>query len=166
MLAAAPLVAIVALGNLFYSGTGPTGYVLSMTGRPGVNFANSVVAVALYALGGALFVPKYGLLAMAWVDAGVTALINSVRVIQAKLLVGVQPFGRSILKPIGAALAGVVVLLSWKLVPIEGLGAQLAGVVFAALVYVLVLWALGLDAEERFVWDRIKTRAFKRGGRR
>jgi O-antigen/teichoic acid export membrane protein len=165
VLAAAPLVAIVALGNLFYSGTGPTGYVLSMTGRPGVNFANSVVGVALYALGGALFVPKYGLLAMAWVDAGVTALINSVRVIQAKLLVGVQPFGRSILKPIGAALAGVLVLLSWKLVPIEGLGAQLAGVVFAALVYVLVLWALGLDAEERFVWDRIKTRAFKRGGR-
>ncbi|CAN5512494.1 flippase [soil metagenome] len=166
VLAAAPLVAIVALGNLFYSGTGPTGYVLSMTGRPGVNFANSVVAVALYALGGALFVPKYGLLAMAWVDAGVTALINSVRVIQAKLLVGVQPFGRSILKPIGAALAGVVVLLLWKLVPIEGMGPQLAGVVLAALVYVLVLWALGLDAEERYVWDRIKTRAFKRGGRR
>jgi len=165
VLDAAPLVAIIAVGNLFYSGTGPTGYVLSMTGRPGVNFANSVVAVALYALGGALFVPKYGLPAMAWVDASVTALVNTARVIEAKLLVGVQPFGRSILKPIGAALAGVVALLLWKLVPLEGLGAQLTGVVLAGLVYALVLWALGLDAEERFVWERIKSRVFKRGRR-
>jgi O-antigen/teichoic acid export membrane protein len=165
VLDAAPLVAIVAVGNLFYSGTGPTGYVLSMTGRPGVNFANSVIAVVLYALGGALFVPKYGVVAMAWVDAGVTALVNTARVIEAKLLVGVQPFGRSTLKPVGAALAGVVVLLVWKLVPFEGTWAQLAGVVLASLVYALVLWVLGLDAEERFVWERIKSRAFKRGRR-
>jgi O-antigen/teichoic acid export membrane protein len=162
VLEAAPLVAIVALGNLFYSGTGPTGYVLSMTGRPGVNFANSVVAVALYALGGVLLVPDHGLVAMAWVDAGVTAVINSARVIEAKLLVGVQPFGRSTLKPVGAALGGVVMLLVYKLVPFEGMAAQLAGVVLAGLVYVLILWALGLDAEERFVWERIKSRAFKR----
>lgn len=165
VLDAAPLVAIVALGNLFYSGTGPTGYVLSMTGRPGVNFANSVVAVALYALGGVLFVPDHGLVAMAWVDAGVTALINSTRVIEAKLLVGVQPFGRSTLKPVGAALAGMVVLFLWKLLPLEGLGAQLTGVSLAGLVYALVLWIMGLDAEERFVWERIRSRAFKRGRR-
>lgn len=45
---AASLVAILAAGNLFYAGTGPTGLVLSMTGRPGINFVNSAVAVALY----------------------------------------------------------------------------------------------------------------------
>ncbi|MFN2489624.1 MAG: oligosaccharide flippase family protein, partial [Actinomycetota bacterium] len=35
---AVPVVAVLAAGNLFYTGTGPTGYVLSMTGRPGLNF--------------------------------------------------------------------------------------------------------------------------------
>ncbi|HEU4489076.1 MAG TPA: oligosaccharide flippase family protein [Actinomycetota bacterium] len=162
LLDAAPLVAIIAVGNLFYSGTGPTGYVLSMTGRPGINFANSVVAVALYALGGALLVPTGGVVAMAWVDAGVTALVNTARVIEAKMLVGVQPFGRSTLKPVGAAAAAVVVLLGWELLNFEPRLLRLVGVALAALVYVLVLWALGLDAEERFVWERIKRRALER----
>jgi O-antigen/teichoic acid export membrane protein len=162
LLDAAPLVAIIAVGNLFYSGTGPTGYVLSMTGRPGINFANSVVAVALYALGGALLVPTGGVVAMAWVDAGVTALVNCARVIEAKMLVGVQPFGRSTLKPVGAAAAAVVALLGWELLNFEPRLLRLVGVALAALVYVVVLWALGLDAEERFVWERIKRRVLER----
>jgi hypothetical protein len=99
---------------------------------------------------------------MAWIDAGVTAVVNSARVIETKLLVGVQPFGRSTLKPVGAAVAGVVVLLGWNLLPFDSRLVQLAGVALAGVVYVLVLWALGLDAEERFVWERIKVRTFER----
>jgi O-antigen/teichoic acid export membrane protein len=160
-LPAAELAAILALGNLFYSGTGPTGYVLSMTGRPGINFANSVVAVGLYAAGGAIFVPRFGLLAMAWVDAAVTAAVNLARVVEAKLLVGVQPFGRSSLKPLGATAAGVMALLLWRLVPADALWTDAAGMAFGAIVYLMVLRAMGLDPEERLVWDRIKQRAFR-----
>ncbi len=160
---AASLIAILAAGNLFYSGTGPTGYVISMTGRPGVNFANSIVAVALYAAGGIIFVPRYGALGMAWVDATVTTVVNLVRVVEAKLLVGVQPFGRSILKPLGATLAGAAVLLAAKLVPAESAAFDLAGLVLAGVAYALVLRIAGLDPEERLVWERIKKRALRRG---
>jgi hypothetical protein len=59
----------------------------------------------------------------------------------------------------------MVVLFFWKLLPFEGLGPQLTGVCLAGLVYVLVLWVMGLDAEERFVWERIRSRAFKKGRR-
>ena len=159
--AAAPVVAIVALGNFFYTGTGPTGYVLSMTGRPGVNFANSAVGVVLYAAGGVALVPRYGVVGMAVVDAFVTALVNSARVVEAKLLVGVQPFGRSFLKPVTATLVAAAVLLAWRLVP-GGLAVEIAGVVVAAAVYLGVLRALGLDPEERHVWERIKARATRR----
>jgi O-antigen/teichoic acid export membrane protein len=156
---AAPIVAIVAVGNIFYSGTGPTGYVISMSGRPGINFINSVVAVVVYVGLGAWAVPRYGLVGMAWVDVGVTALVNSVRVIQAKVLVGVQPFGRSFLKPLGATLAGSAVLLAWRLIPGGSWGLDVAGIAVAAVVYLAVLRALGIDPEERYVWERIKTRA-------
>ncbi|MDQ3751290.1 MAG: oligosaccharide flippase family protein [Actinomycetota bacterium] len=159
---AAPLVVILAIGNVFYAGTGPTGYVISMTGRPGVNFINSIVAVGLYVGLAFLIVPRYGAIGMAVVDATVTALINSVRVIEAKLLVGVQPFGRSFLKPVGATLLAMGASLAWRLVPGEGVLIELPGIALAAVVYLLSLRVMGLDAEERYVWERIKGRALRR----
>ncbi|MCA1707779.1 MAG: polysaccharide biosynthesis C-terminal domain-containing protein, partial [Actinobacteria bacterium] len=160
--AAASVVAILAAGNVFYTGTGPSGFVLSMSGRPGVNFVNSLIGVMLYIGFGLLAVPRYGVVGMAVVDACVTALINTVRVLQVKRYIGVQPFGRSFLKPVGATLIGAALLLLWKFVTPEGFLIELAGVLIAGLAYVFSLRAMGLDAEERYVWERIRARAFKR----
>lgn len=162
---AAPIIAVLAVGNLFYSGTGPTGYVLSMTGRPGVNFANSIVGVGLYIVLGLWIVPEHGALGMAYVDAIVTAVINVTRVIEAKVLVGVQPFGRSFLKPVVATLVGASVLLLWRLVPGDGYVIEVAGVAIATVVYIAVLGRFGLDDEERYVWERIRRRALKGKGK-
>jgi O-antigen/teichoic acid export membrane protein len=162
---AAIVVAVLAAGNVFYSGTGPTGYVLSMTGRPGVNFANSLVAVGLYVGLGAAVVPQYGAIGMAIVDAVVTTLVNLVRVVEAKLLVGVQPFGRSFLKPVAATLAAATVLLVWRSILGTATFVQLAGLAVAGVVYFLALRLFGIDEEERFVWDRLKKRALNRGRR-
>jgi O-antigen/teichoic acid export membrane protein len=156
---AAPMVAIIALGNIFYSGSGPTGYVLSMTGHPGINFINSIVSVALYVGLGFVVVPRYGALGMAWVDAGLTALLNTVRVVQAKLIVGVQPLGRSILKPVLATAVGATILVAWRAVPGEGRLVEAAGLVVAAAAYLLAHKMLGVDAEESHVWERLKARA-------
>ena len=155
-------VAVLALGNLFYTSTGPTGYVLSMTGRPGINFVNSIVGVALYVGAGAYVVPRYGLIGMAWVDAAVTALINAVRVVEAKVLVGVQPFGRTFFKPAVAALAGAALLGGWRFVPLDSVWTDVAGICVAAIVYLIALRLLGIDPEERMVWDRIRKRLFRR----
>jgi O-antigen/teichoic acid export membrane protein len=155
---AAAVVALLAVGNLFYAGTGPTGFVLSMTGRPGINLINSVAAVALYIVAGLLVVPRHGAVGMAAVDASVTALINGARVFQAKLLVGVQPFGRSLWKPLFAAAGAAAVILMWRLVPGKSLILDGAGLLLGGLVYVTTLAALGLDPEERHVWERIRSR--------
>ena len=159
------VVAILAVGNFFYTGTGPTGYVLSMTGRPWVNLINSMVAVVLYVIAGAWAVPRYGPNGMAVVDGAVTALINIVRVVEAKVLVGVQPFGRPILKPIGATAVGAFVLLLWRWIPGYNVWVDAAGIVVAGLVYLLVLRAFGMDPEEREVWERIKKRVKRKRGR-
>lgn len=157
-LAAAPVVAILAAGNLFYTGTGPTGYVISMTGRPLVNFVNSVLAIALYVGLGARVVPEHGAIGMAVVDAAVTALINTARVVEAWILVGMQPFGRSFLKPLAATLAGAGALLVWTQVTSDETLVEIVGLAIAGLVYLVVLRVLGIDAEERYVWERIKKR--------
>ena len=78
---------------------------------------NSAVGVALYVAGGFWVVPDHGAVGMAAVDAVVTAVINSARVVEAKLLVGVQPFGKSFAKPVIATAVGTATVLLWKLVP-------------------------------------------------
>ena len=161
---AASAVAILAIGNLFYTGTGPTGYVLSMTGRPGVNLVNSAAGVALYLGLGAWLVPRHGVVGMAIVDAIVTALVNTARVIEAKLLVGVQPFGRSFVKPVVATLVGAAFLLAWRALPGDVVWVDAAGIAVAAFVYLATLKRLGVDEEERIVLESIKRRGAKLRG--
>jgi O-antigen/teichoic acid export membrane protein len=154
---------ILCAGNIFYTATGPTGYVISMTGRPGVNFVNSIVAVAMYLGLGLLLVPEHGAVGMAIVDAIVTAVINTARVVQAKVLVGVQPFGRSFLKPVAGTIGGATFLLAWSRFADNQPLLEWTGLAIGMLVFFAILRALGLDEEEQYVWDRIRSRAFKRG---
>lgn len=161
--AAAPIAAILALGNLFYTGTGPTGYLISMTGHPGINFINSAVSVVLYVGLGAMVVPKHGAIGMAWVDTGVTALINIVRVVEARILVGVHPYGRTFYKPVVATVGAAAFLVAWKAFSGDSIAVGAAGLAVGGIVYLGILRALGIDDEEREVWDRIRKRAFKRG---
>ena len=155
---AATAVAILAAGNMFYTGTGPTGYLISMTGHPTVNLINSMIGVALYVGLGLWLVPEHGIVAMALVDAGVTTLINSVRVVEAYFLVGIQPFGRTFLKPVLATAAGSSVLLAWRMVPGSGIPLGLVGLACAGVTYILVLKVLGIEQEERHVWERVRNR--------
>ncbi len=155
-------VAILAVGNIFYTGTGPTGYVISMTGHPTVNFINSAIAVALYVGLGVAFVPEGGVVAMAWIDVLVTALINSVRVVQAYKLVGIHPYGRTFYKPVVATLVAAAVLGAWHAIPGDNILLDVAGIVVALAAYLIALKRLGIDEEERHVLDRIRKRAIKR----
>jgi O-antigen/teichoic acid export membrane protein len=160
---AGSVAAILAAGNLIYVATGPTGYVISMTGRPGVNFLNSIVAVALYWGLGMWAASEHGAVGMAVVDAAVTAVINLVRVVEAWFLVGIQPFGKSFIKPVVATTVGAAVLLASRPISGDNIWLELLAVGIAAVVYLGVLRALGVDAEEKLVWDGIRKRAFKRG---
>lgn len=163
---AAPIIVLLAIGNVFYTGTGPTGYLISMTGHPGINFINSAVSVAAYIALGFWIVPEHGAVGMAAVDLGVTAFINTLRVVEAKVLVGLQPFGKNFLKPVIATLVGGLTLLASRAVTGDKTMAEVGAIVVAAFVYLLMLKVLGLDEEERVVWERIRRRALKRGGKK
>lgn len=154
---AAALVAVLAVGNLFYTGTGPTGLVLSMTGHPGVNLANSVVAVAMYVGLGAWVVPRHGALGMVAVDAIVTAVINSARVVEAKVLVGIHPFGRSLFKPLSATIVALIPLVGISVISASWT-MDVSALAIGSITYVLMLKSLGLDPEERQVIDEIRRR--------
>ena len=159
---AARVIAILAVGNIFFVGSGPCSYLISMTGRAGLNLIDSVIAVVLYVVLGMWLVPRYGAVGMAIGDAAVTTVINITRLVQAKVLIGVHPFGRSFWKPVRAVSVMVAALLVWRFVAPTGLLYGLAGLAAAGACYLLVLRAQGIDPEEREVYERIMKRLLRR----
>lgn len=159
------LTSILALGTLFTVATGPCGAVITMTGYPTVNLANSVVGLVLYIGAAVWLLPRYGALGMALIDAGMAFLMNMARVLEAKFLAGIQPYSRNFLKPVGATLASGAVLFGWRFLPWEGFLWVLPGLLLAGVVHFGVLWAAGIDPEDRFVWERTvaKLRAARPG---
>ncbi len=155
---AAVLVPILAAGNLFFVSTGPSSQLLSMTGRPGINLINSITSVGLYIGLGVWLVPDHGMLGMAVVDAVVTAVLNVARVIEGRVLIGVQPFGSTFYKPVLAAAAGSVILLTLRILFGTSVTVAISGLLAAGVVYVGVLKMVGLDPDERQVIEAIKRR--------
>jgi O-antigen/teichoic acid export membrane protein len=154
---AAIIVAILAVGNIFHAVMGPAVFVLSMTGRPGINLVISSSAVLVYLVAGIAVVPEHGIAGMAVIDSVVTVLMNSVRVIVARSAVGIQPFGRSLLKPAAATAIGAAVLLTWtSLSGDDSIVLDSIGLVVATIVYLGALRTFGLDSEERYVWDLLQ----------
>ena len=96
---------------------------------------------------------------MAVVDAFVTALINIARVVEGKILVGVQPFGRTFMKPVAAALGAAAFLAMWRVFLGHSTVVAVIGLVIGGLTYISILSVLGLDPEERHVVDVLKSRA-------
>ncbi|MGH2702904.1 MAG: polysaccharide biosynthesis C-terminal domain-containing protein, partial [Actinomycetota bacterium] len=157
---------ILAAGNLFFVATGPSSHLLSMTGRPGINLINSLTSVGLYAGLGIWLVPIYGVIGMAVVDAIVTMMLNIARVVEGKIIVGIQPFGRTFYKPLAATLVGGGVLVLLRLILGTSMSMALTSLVVAGVVYLGFLKLLGLDPEEREVIEAIKTRFASILGRR
>jgi O-antigen/teichoic acid export membrane protein len=155
---ATSLIVVLALGNIFYAGTGPSGHILNMTGRPRVSLINSITAVLVYIGLGALIVPRFGAIGMASVDASITAALNLTVVLEGRLLVGVHPFGRSFLKPLTAAVTFGLFLFAWRSIAGTKLPIEAVGLVIGIVIYIGLLLKLGMDPEERYVFARIKQR--------
>jgi hypothetical protein len=105
---------------------------------------------------------------VAWVEAIVTVFVNVVRVVEIKMLIGVQPWGKTFVKPVAASVAGVVVLGLWSTLVGNSIPLAVVGIALFSVVYVGVLKMMRMDPEERHVFEQIKTKGlnrFRRKGR-
>jgi O-antigen/teichoic acid export membrane protein len=138
---------------LIDSTTGPVGHVLTMAGRPGINFANNAVGLAANVTLNILLIPRLGIegAAIAW--ATVIVGINVARVLEVRQLFGITPFSWTLLKPVGATVlgasaCGAVLALMGHLAtyPIERL---LASALAFILTYLASTWLFGIEADDR-----------------
>jgi O-antigen/teichoic acid export membrane protein len=155
---AATVTVILAIGQMFDVATGPTGYMLVMSGRPYLTMANNVFALVLNISMNLILIPRYGIrgAAIAWAIS--IALTNVAKVAQVWLTMRMHAFDIGFAK---GCLAGAVAFVPGYAVhaTMRGFTGVVIGAVAITATYVAVLLALGLREEDRLVLRRLAQRA-------
>lgn len=134
---------------------GSSEVLLLMAGRSGINLLNTVALVLVNLCLNLLLIPRYGILGAATAAAISLALINLLRVVQARMILGVHPFRRSLLKPVCAA--SVAFLVGFLLMRA---GSPWIYLSFLAIpLYFGLLRAFGLEVEDGDMLEKLHRKA-------
>jgi O-antigen/teichoic acid export membrane protein len=145
---------ILAFGQIINAATASTHNVLVLTGHSRMVMWNSI-GVGILQIGvHMLLIPRFGMLGAAVGTTSAIVAINGVRLLQSHRILGLQPFERMIWKPLLAGFCCTFVALAlwpWKLL----LGTPLL-IALVALVYISLLFALGLDEDDQIILLRAR----------
>lgn len=144
----AAVTVLLAIGQLVNAGTGPCGTLLNMSGRVLLNLVNNTGILLLNVVLNVVLIPPYGMVGAAVAWSVSLVLVNVIRLVQVKELMGMLPFNTVTAKSLGAAAVAALVAVVSKLVLPDSFGATIAGVTLACLGYLLVTLALRFSDDE------------------
>jgi len=163
-----PILVIGTLGQLVNCGVGSVGYLLLMSGNQArLIHAQALSAVVMVLLGLAL-IPTWGITGAALAAAITNVVTNLLCLREVRLNVGLSPFTRSYFRLLLPTVSAVVALLLWRdaLMAFRPQWVVIAaGFLLAYLIFGVVTWAHGLDADDHFIattaWARMRGFLFK-----
>ena len=141
---------VLCFGQLFNACTGLLDMAMMVSGRPSINLLNiSIVLITQTGLN-LLLIPRYGLMGAAWAALAAYVVVSLIRYGQSVVILGLHPLRRSQAKPLVAASVAVISTLGvrrvWGGADAPSMWLVLLG--GFVLLYVLVLFLLGLDDED------------------
>ena len=155
--AGAAVTVILAAGQLFDVATGPTGYMLVMSGRPILTMANNLCALVLNIGLNVYLIPRYGIRGAAVAWALSIALINVAKVVQVWATMRMLAFDAGFMKGCVAGAASLVAGVGVHLL-LPGQPGLIVGTGVIVAVHAAVLLALGLHEEDRVVLRKLGER--------
>lgn len=140
---------MLVLGQMVLIGAGPVEMMITMSGRSGLSLFNSVVLVVTRVALSVVLIPRLNLLGAAIAVVGSNLLVSVLRLVQVRVLRGMQPYHGSMVKPlIAVGLAGAAAVVTGGLAPVAGVLPLVARVLGFFAVYVVCMLGLGLEQEE------------------
>lgn len=141
---------VLSLAQLVNVGVGSVGVLLIMSGKPIVELLNGVFFVALNVALDIALIPQYGILGAAIANGFTIALLNITRLVEVFVLLRLQPYNRTYLKPLGAGgVAAVALGLAASIWPVDGWTRLAFYLTALGAVYLLSWLAMGLADDDR-----------------
>jgi O-antigen/teichoic acid export membrane protein len=141
---------ILAAGQLVNTATGPLGQVINMSGRPYLTLMNNAVVSVLNIAMCLLLIPRYGLTGAACSTTVAITLVNLIKLVQVRVLFGINPFREGTMRALGAGLlatgvvAPVALLVAWP----DAVVQVLVSSALLLLLYAVLFWWAAVGGEE------------------
>jgi len=149
---------IMTVAWLFSAASGPCGYMLTMSGRPIVQMANYLAAVAFNVGLNIVLIPRFGMSGAAIAWALTIALLAIARMTQVRVFLKVLPFNLGLAKGLAAGVIAGGVALSIHALMGGGFASLVVGAAATIVAYVTATTLLGIDADDRVVLDAVRAR--------
>jgi O-antigen/teichoic acid export membrane protein len=154
----APVLQLFALGQLLNAAVGPSNYLLMMTNHERLSFINHWVFGVANVILDYVFIHKFGFVGAALATAGILALLNIVRWLELRYLEGLSPYSYRYYKPLVAGFVAAVVLYFSRFLA-SGIQSLVVGGVLSGLAFVLALYALGIEQDDKEFFGRLLNRS-------
>ena len=141
----------------YSSGGALVGYLLRMSGKQDIEFVNSIILLVLNIALNLWLIPRYGILGAAMATGTSFALINAARIVEAYILLRVHPYDTNYHKPFISAFVIVIIAMFLSLLDISG-PYWIISMAALCILYFIVLYFLGLEYEDKMIWNTIKRR--------
>ena len=109
--AGAPVLQLIAIGQIINVATGPCGWMLNMTDHQHLNVLNNFLALLVAVALSLMLIPTYGAVGAALAVGSSTVLINLLRLLQVYRVLHFHPYNISFIKPIFAGLLAMLAVL-------------------------------------------------------
>jgi O-antigen/teichoic acid export membrane protein len=154
----APVLQLFALGQLLNAAVGPSNYLLMMTNHERLSFINHWVFGVANVILDYVFIHKFGFVGAAFATAGILALLNIVRWLELRYLEGLSPYSYRYYKPLVAGFVAAIVLYFSRFLA-SGIQSLVVGGVLSGLAFVLALYALGIEQDDKEFFGRLLNRS-------
>lgn len=151
---------VLAVSQLIFIMTGPSGLILTMTGYPRLNLMNAILTIIITLALDFWLIPKIGALGAAIAGAISILVVNLLRLIEVYIVLHIQPYDRAVFKPIIAgSVAGMSLIGAGFLLPaLSGVFQLIFLGGILVLVYLLILLLLGFEDNDNVIFLAFKRR--------
>jgi len=145
---------ILSIAHLVNSTTGSCGTIISMAGHSKIILINHVIVFTINIALNIILIPMYGIIGAAIATCSSMVIINIIRLIELYVMFKMHPYKWSYLKPIIAGLISVIIVsfldFYW-----------LIKVIILGVIYLVFIFIMRLDKEEKNILDSIISKVFK-----
>ena len=152
---------LIILGAAYLTNSliGSTEHIIMMTGKSQINFFNSLTLLSAIVFLNIVLIPKYGIEGAAYSTLISFGFMNIVRLLEVRLSLKIHPYTIRFLKPViaGGICGGLLFILKKHIMLKDSsLLLMAAGAVVFLGLYVLILFLLGIDDEDRMIWNKLR----------
>jgi len=141
-------------GQIVNAFVGPSGLILMMTDHQYATLVNGWVFGGFNVVTNYILIGHFGIIGAAIATTLTISLINLIRIVEVWYFEGLLPYSKQLIRPFIAGIFSIIGIFLIKRL-LTGIPSMLAGGIFGSILYLLVLYAQGIDDSDRRVYREL-----------